>query len=126
MKLRILCIDDSRSVHAFLKSCVDELASEVIQAFDGQEGIAKLMEARDRVDLVFLDWEMPLKTGPEVLAEAREKGIKVPIIMLTSKNEVEDIARVLGLGASEYIMKPFTKDLIVEKVAEVMANQGAG
>ena len=116
MKLKVLCIDDSRAVHAFLKDCLKDILLEFTSAYDGEEGLSYLSSADHVFDCVFLDWEMPKKTGPEVLKEAKTLGCKIPIIMLTSKNQIQDISTMLGEGASEYIMKPFTKDIIIERL----------
>lgn len=125
MKLNILCIDDSKSVHAFLKTCVGEVSSDFKSVFDGEQAIQLLGGASPPVfDVIFLDWEMPKKTGPEVLDELMRLKLKTPIIMLTSKNDVNDISSVLTKGASEYIMKPFTKDIILEKLAGVVGSKG--
>lgn len=118
--MKILCIDDSKAIHAFLKECVREVATEFHSVFDGEQGVHLLTKSGAPVfDLIFLDWEMPKKIGPDVLLEIKKHGVKTPVIMLTTKNDVSDIALVLERGASEYIMKPFTKDIIVEKISEV-------
>ncbi len=63
---------------------------------------------------------MPGLTGPEVLDQINTLGIKIPVIMLTSKNDMSDIASMLDKGASEYVLKPFTRDIILEKIAAVV------
>lgn len=123
MKLRILCIDDSKSVHAFLKDCVTEVSVNFQSKFDGEQGLQALSESPQDYDCVFLDWEMPKKTGPEVLVEARKLGFKAPIVMLTSKNQMEDIASMIKNGATEYIMKPFTKDIILERLKMIFGEE---
>lgn len=123
MKLKILCIDDSKSVHAFLKDCLKEIASDFTSANDGEQGLQVLIDEESAYDCVFLDWEMPKKTGPEVLREARKLGVRTPIIMLTSKNKIEDIDEMIKNGVSEYVMKPFTKDIIIEKLSMVLGDQ---
>lgn len=117
MKLKILCIDDSKSVHAFLKDCLSGVALEVKSAFNGAEGLQTVNSNPEWFDCIFLDWEMPIKTGPEVLKELRDQNFSKPIYMLTSKNQLSDITQMIQLGATEYIMKPFTKDIILEKLA---------
>ena len=115
--MKILCIDDSKAVHAFLKDCLTGVATEFKSAFDGEQAVKLFEDKSFSADLIFLDWEMPKKTGPEVLADLARAKNTIPIIMLTSKNQTSDIAAVLAAGASEYIMKPFTKDIILEKVS---------
>ena len=117
---KILSVDDSKAVHAFLDSCLKE-KYEMSHVFDGQEAIDLLLKEDTAVfDLILLDWEMPRVTGPEVVKALREANVQTPIIMLTSKNSVEDITMMLDLGVNDYMMKPFTPDLIQDKVQTVL------
>jgi len=114
--LRVLLIDDTRAVHAFVRNLLAKSSEiEVVGVFDGAEAL-KLLEQDRRFDLVLLDWEMPLKTGPETLEEFNLRGITIPTMMMTTKNRPEDIERVLALGVVEYLMKPFTADILFEKI----------
>ncbi len=123
MKVRILCIDDSKSVHAYLKSCVEEVASDFKSAYDGEQALELLALNSDSFDLIFLDWEMPKMTGPEVLVELKRRGLTTPIVMLTSKNDASDMMQVLSKGAAEYILKPFTKDIILDKMSMALGTR---
>lgn len=121
MKISILSIDDSKAVQSFLGECVKDIASEFVKLPDGDDAVKYMSTTpTPQFDIIFLDWEMPIKTGPETLKEFRRMGIKTPVIMLTSKNESGDIAKLLSEGADEYIMKPFTKDIILEKVKFIL------
>lgn len=118
--LKILCVDDSRSVHAFLKQCLIEVAQHIDSAFDGDQALDLFRSGKVDFDVIFLDWEMPKKTGPETFEEIKKMGINIPVIMLTSKNSAENINQMLSAGVSEYIMKPFTKEILVEKMQTVL------
>lgn len=120
-KLRILCIDDSKSVHSFLKICVMDKAQSFDSAFNGEEGIQLIKSKSKDIDVIFLDWEMPIKDGPTTFEEFKKLNLNVPVFMLTSKNNPEDILRMLNLGVTDYLMKPFTKDIIVEKLESVFS-----
>ena len=125
MKMKILCIDDSKSVHAFLRQCVSEVSLDFKSVFDGEEAIRLFSGPNPpSFDVIFLDWEMPKKTGPEVLDEIKRLKVQTPVIMLTSKNDVADISSVLSKGAHEYVMKPFTKDIIIEKLSSLASGGG--
>lgn len=115
--MKVLSIDDSRAVHSFLKDCVRDTKAELDTAADGKAGLEKLKDAE--YDLVFLDWEMPGMQGPEVLQEIIDIKAAQCVIMLTTKNDFSDISKVLEIGAKDYIMKPFTPDLIIEKIEAV-------
>lgn len=121
--LKVMCIDDSRTVHAFLRKCLGEAheAVEVVSAMDGQEAVDRFRaEPALKPDLIFLDWEMPRLDGPGTFRELRQMGVKTPVIMLTSKNEVADIAQMIEAGVDEYVLKPFTVDIILEKASSVL------
>jgi len=115
-KYRFLIVDDSKTVHAFLHEVFKKVKGvEWVDAYNGEEALATL-EKDQKFDLIFLDWEMPVKTGPETLESIRGRNISVPILMMTSRNKPEDIEKMLIAGASEYLMKPFTSDILIEKI----------
>lgn len=120
MTFKILSIDDSKAVHAFLKECLKDTGHQLTTASSGEDGLNVLGENPTQFDLIFLDWEMPGMNGPEVLEKIKSMGVKSPVIMLTSKNDMTDIASMLNKGAAEYVLKPFTRDIIIEKIALVM------
>ncbi len=114
---KLLSVDDSKAVHSFINDCLKESAYEIHHVYDGKQALEILFEGnKQKFDLILLDWEMPIMQGPEVLKEIRSRGVRTPILMLTSKNDPNDIQKVLELGANEYLMKPFTPDLIQEKI----------
>jgi len=123
---KVLSIDDSRAVHAYLRDCFAGSNIELAHAFSAQEGFDILLgahasgAAESKYDLIFLDWEMPGMSGPEVLVKIREAGIRVPVIMVTSKNSSQNISEVLTKGAQEYVMKPFTEDILFSKIEDVI------
>lgn len=114
---KILSIDDSKAVHAFLNSCLKNV--EMTHAYDGNQGLLCL-QPESKVDLILLDWEMPNLDGIETLKRIRALPVTTPIIMLTSKNNPKEIETALKLGANEYVMKPFTPDILVEKIETVL------
>lgn len=120
MSIKVLCVDDSKSVHAFLKQCLTEVTPNITSAFDGSQAIELFKSGQTGFDLIFLDWEMPIKTGPQTLDELKQMGITIPVIMLTSKNSAENISQMLAAGVAEYVMKPFTKEILVEKIQAVL------
>ena len=114
--MKILSIDDSRSIHAFLKNCFSETSHELHHAMSGEEGLDRVKGEATPFDLILLDWEMPGLQGPDVLKSIKDSGVSSPVVMLTSKNANEDILKVLSLGALEYVIKPFTQELLFEKL----------
>lgn len=114
MSMRILIVDDSRSVHAFIKAALP--GHEFQDAFDGAEA-TRILEGTPPFDLIFLDWEMPLMSGIDCLIALRGRGVETKVVMVTSKNGVEDIAIALDKGANDYVMKPFTADILRERLS---------
>lgn len=121
-KYRILSIDDSKSVHAFLRECLEPMASSIDYAMNGAEGVEKFKANPTGYDVIFLDWEMPVLDGPATFQKLKDLGVKIPVLMLTSKNEPSDIVQMIEAGVADYIFKPFTRDLIAEKLAYVMGD----
>ena len=119
-KLRkILSIDDSRAVHAFLDKCAREVSSfeyEFIHAMGVKEALSIIEKSSAGICAIFLDWEMPEISGFEGLPLLKKVAPKIPVVILTSKNDASRIAEMLGRGASEYMMKPFTPDILKEKL----------
>lgn len=116
MSTRILICDDEPVVHESLKIYFTAEGYEVVDAYDGEEGLNK---ADESVSLCILDIMMPKKSGIEVCREIRKKS-SLPIIMLTAKGE--EIDRILGLelGADDYIVKPFSPREVVARVKAIL------
>ena len=122
LKIKILCVDDSKAIHAFLNECLVPIAESIEHVFNGQEAIDKLKSNPNAFDVIILDWEMPVKDGPTTFSEMKLIGVKTPVFMLTSKNNPLDIMQMIEAGVSEYMMKPFTSDIIIDKITQVLAN----
>ncbi len=120
--IKILVVDDSKSVHAFIRDCFSNFKISITQAFNGSQAL-EILATDLSFNLILLDWEMPVLTGPETLKRVKEKEIKIPIAMMTTRNAVEEVAQMIHAGASEYIMKPFTHDILIEKVEAVLGRK---
>lgn len=122
--MKFLCVDDTKAVHAYIRAQFAGLPHELVGVFDGVQAIETLTKNQFLgFDLVLLDWEMPNKNGLETLIEIRKSTSDLPIIMVTSKNDMNDIVKILEAGANEYVMKPFTKDILFEKIASVLGRE---
>jgi two-component system chemotaxis response regulator CheY len=115
--LRALVIDDSRAMRALLGRMLKGLGFEVSEAGNGREGLQRLKELGS-VDLALVDWNMPEMNGFDFLKAVRSEhnydGLL--LMMVTTETEMGQVARALEAGANEYVMKPFTPDVIVEKL----------
>ena len=112
--LRILLVEDEVKLARFLEL---ELTSEGYQITVAHEGIEGLTIARENTfDLVILDWMIPGLSGIEICRRLRSTGNKVPIILLTAKDEVADRVAGLDAGADDYVVKPFSPRELVARV----------
>ena len=114
--MRILVVEDERKVASFLKKGLEEEYYVVDCAYDGEEAIY-MVEVND-YDLLVLDIMLPKIDGLEVLKQVRDKGLGLPVLMLTAKDSVEDIVKGLDTGGDDYLTKPF---IFAELLARVRA-----
>lgn len=116
---KALVVDDSRAVRMILANTLKELGFEVCEAANGQEAL-KLIEAggNTTLSLALVDWNMPEMNGFELLKRLRQTPelASLIIVMVTTETELDQMAAALEAGANEYVMKPFTKDILVEKL----------
>jgi two-component system chemotaxis response regulator CheY len=118
--LKILIIDDSKAVHAFIKDCFSSTSHSLNHVYDGDQGVKVLALPGNQFDLILMDWEMPVLNGPDAFAEFKKMGVQVPVIMMTTRNAMADIQRMVNAGVSDYMMKPFTKEILFDKIESVL------
>jgi two-component system chemotaxis response regulator CheY len=116
--MKVLLVDDSATMRRIQVTQLSNLGvTEVVQATDGDDGLAKLAENMP-VDFVLLDWNMPTMDGMTMLKEIRKdatySGVKV--IMCTSESEKGKVVEALKAGANNYMVKPFTPETLKEKM----------
>ena len=109
----ILIIDDDRSLLGLLQNCMQGIY-EADTAWNGKQGLAMLSQAK--YDLVLLDIMLPGENGFDVLEKIR-KQYAVPVIMLTAKDSPSDKVNGLGIGADDYVTKPFNMEELLARVA---------
>ena len=122
--MRALVIDDSRAVRKILRQYLEDLNFEVLDAEDGRDALEKFEQVRGRIDLALVDWNMPRMGGLDFVKAVRALpyGQTVQMMMVTTETEIERIATALEAGANEYVMKPFTKEMIEEKIRLLTAS----
>lgn len=118
--MRVLVVDDSKAIFMMVSEMLQEAGHESVWAEDGLKAVEKL-KADANIDLILLDWNMPNMNGPEFLEENQKQNLaSCPIMMMTTENKPDYIKKAISLGASEYIMKPFTSDILFNKIDLVM------
>lgn len=118
MAPRILIIEDEPGIRLALKDEFEFEGFAVELAEDGASGLAAIL--RSEPALVILDLMLPGRNGFQVCQEIRKRGIRTPIIMLTARNEDVDKVRGLGLGADDYVTKPFNLAELVARIRAVL------
>jgi two-component system, OmpR family, copper resistance phosphate regulon response regulator CusR len=116
--MRILLVEDEQKLARALQDGLQDDQYRVDLAHTGEEGFY-LVETQ-AFDLVILDVMLPGRSGIEILAAMRQRGIKTPVLMLTAKDTVED--RVLGLdsGADDYLIKPFALSELLARIRALL------
>lgn len=118
---RALIVDDSRAIRMILAKILKELGFEVREAANGREAWEVIEAEKTAVSLVLSDWNMPEVNGLELLKRLRQDPelSSLVVVMVTTETELEQMAVALEAGANEYIMKPFTKEILMEKLQMV-------
>ena len=115
--MRALIIDDSRAMRKILGGIMSGAGFEIFEAEDGADAVEKLKEIGP-TDIALVDWNMPNMTGIEFVEAIRKDSTydAMPLMMVTTEAEMDNIVRALEAGANEYVMKPFTQEAIIEKL----------
>jgi two-component system chemotaxis response regulator CheY len=115
--MRALVIDDSKATREILGDILAEIGFEVVKARNGHEGLTALASL-GKADLVLVDWLMPEMNGVDFIQAVRANAAydAIPLMMVTTETEMPQVARALAAGANEYVMKPVTREMILEKL----------
>lgn len=116
--VRALIVDDSKAMRLILGKFLKELGFEVYEAGHGIEALNRLKQM-GTTDMALVDWNMPEMNGYEFICAVRADPIysKLLLVMVTTESDMSKVAIALEAGANEYVMKPFTKEIIMDKLA---------
>ncbi|HVX66498.1 MAG TPA: PAS domain S-box protein [Bryobacteraceae bacterium] len=121
----VLVVDDEEIVRATAQATLERYGYEVLLAADGEEALACLRRA-PQIEVVLLDLTMPVMSGEEALYEMRRMRPDLRVVLSSGYNEVEAIRRFEGQGLSGFLQKPYTSDVLAEKMRSVMAARAGG
>jgi two-component system cell cycle response regulator len=123
MPIKILSVDDSKTIRMIVKRTFNPYDATVIEACNGEECLATA--AVQKPDLIILDITMPVMDGVTMLTKLKEDpSLKaIPVIMLTAESGRENVAYIAKLGVRDYLVKPFQDGQLIEKVQRVIALQ---
>ncbi len=115
--MRALVVDDSTAIRRIIGRILKELGFEVFEAGHGKEALAQLA-AIGIPELALVDWNMPEMNGYELLCTIRADPTynNLCIMMVTTESEMSQMTKALEAGANEYLMKPFTKEMVAAKL----------
>ena len=115
---KALVVDDSKTIRMIIRRILVELGYEVCEAANGIEALKVVEADKAALALVLADWNMPEMNGFDLLKRLRQDPdlAALKVIMVTTETEIEHMASALNAGADEYVMKPFTSDILKEKL----------
>ena len=102
----ILIVEDDKDINELLATAVKRAGYDIVQAWSGTEAAMLFSMPDKEISLVLLDLMLPGMSGEELLALIRQKG-NIPVIVITAKDELDDMIDILAKGADDYITKPF-------------------
>lgn len=113
--MKVLVADDSGVMRKIIIRALNACGvTDIVEACDGADAIAKF--SGSNADLIMTDWNMPNKTGLDVVREIRATGSTVPIIMVTTEAEMSRVKEAIAAGVSDYLAKPFENDVLRQKI----------
>jgi len=115
--MKAMVVDDSRATRVILKGALEREGFSVFEAGDGKQALERLTEL-GALDLALVDWNMPVMTGYELICalRAQKNFDAMSIMMVTTESEASQVQRALDAGANEYVMKPFSPEMLREKL----------
>jgi two-component system, chemotaxis family, chemotaxis protein CheY len=117
--MKFLVVDDSPTMRRIVNNSLKGLGfTDVVEAEDGKDALAKI----EGIDFIITDWNMPVMTGLEFTKAVRadEKYKHLPILMVTTRGVKDDIVEALQARVNNYVVKPFTPQVLKEKIDTII------
>jgi len=124
--VKVLVVDDERAVRESLRRALELEGYEIELAEDGRAALSRLETEEGQPDAVILDVLMPGVDGLDVCRRLRRTGIKVPVLMLTARDEVESRVAGLDAGADDYVTKPFALEELLARLRALLRRTADG
>jgi two-component system chemotaxis response regulator CheY len=118
--MKILSVDDSKATRQYIKRAIDVLGFEFIEAADGKEGLAILEKEEGNIDLILLDWKMPVMDGMEMLEILKSSDLfkGIPVTFVSTEQERQKVSEAVSKGAKNYLIKPFSQEDLIGKIMD--------
>lgn len=118
--MKIMLIDDSKTMRNIQKSVLAQLGhTQIEEACDGQDALSKVSAFGP--DLILVDWNMPNMDGLTFVKMFRQTNKATPLIMVTTESEKSRVIEAIKAGVNNYVVKPFTPDLLSQRINETMS-----
>jgi len=116
--MRIMVVDDDAVTRNLFQNFMKSSGYEIHEAVNGSDALKKV---DPHLDVIFLDWLMPIMSGLEFLEQFRvdKRMANVKVVMLTALSDIDNVVDAMDRGADDYIIKPFTKDVLMEKIGKL-------
>ncbi len=124
MALKFLVVDDSVTMRRIVVNTLKNLGyNDIVEAEDGKDALEKL-QSTPGINFVITDWNMPNMTGLELTQAIRNNSefSELPILMVTTRGVKEDIIQALKARVNNYVIKPFTPQVLQEKINQILEN----
>lgn len=122
--MKILLIDDSKTMRNIQKSVLTQLGyTQVEEACDGNDALSKAVAFQPA--LILCDWNMPNMDGLTFVKTFRQTNKTTPVIMVTTESEKARVIEAIKAGVNNYVVKPFTPDLLSQRIQETLAKRAA-
>jgi len=121
---KILVVDDSSTMRRIIVNTLGKLGfKDTVQAADGVEAWEAYNNEKDNLVAIITDWNMPNMNGLELVKKIREVDKETPIIMVTTEGGKKEVITALKAGVNNYIVKPFTPQVLKDKLEAVLGSQ---
>lgn len=119
---KILIIDDSKINHEILKDIINS-NYEILEAYNGQEGLSIIQRNKDEITLILLDLVMPVMGGLDVLSNLQQTATtdEIPVMIISSETDIDQMSRAYDLGAIDFIQRPFNPEIVMRRIQNTIA-----
>jgi len=121
--LKVLVVDDSRSIRMIVKNAFDSYDSELVEAENGVEGLA--LAEKESPDLIILDMELPVLSGLETLGKLKADPVLkgIPVFLMMTETGQDAARQIVRMDVQDYIVKPFTEEQLLRPIKRIVTLQ---
>jgi len=120
--MKILFVEDSAIMRKAMTRMATDNGYKTVEAENGAQALARLRKHGNSIDLIIMDWNMPVMDGYETLLKIKEHEdyARIPVLMATADGVKEDVVKAIKAGAAGYLIKPFSPEELVGKIKSLI------